>query len=49
MKILIAEDEPVSRFVLVSTLRRLGHKVVAAENGLQALEAYLANLDREIV
>ena len=40
MKILIAEDEPISRLVLVSTLKRLGHKVVAAENGLQALEAY---------
>ena len=40
MKILIAEDEPISRRVLVSTLKRLGHEVVAAENGLQALEAY---------
>ena len=40
MKILIAEDDNVSRFVLASTLKKQGHEVVAAENGLKALEAF---------
>jgi serine phosphatase RsbU (regulator of sigma subunit) len=40
MKILIAEDDNFSRFVLASTLEKKGHKVVAAENGLKALEAF---------
>jgi serine phosphatase RsbU (regulator of sigma subunit) len=40
MRILIADDDDISRRVLASTLRKLGHDVVAAENGLQALEAF---------
>jgi len=40
MRILIADDDVVSRRILASTLRKLGHDVVAAENGLQALEAF---------
>ena len=40
MKILIAEDDDVSRLVLASTLKKQGHEVVAAENGLKALEAF---------
>jgi DNA-binding response OmpR family regulator len=40
MKILIAEDDNVSRLVLASTLKKQGHEVVAAENGLEALEAF---------
>ena len=39
MKILIAEDDNVSRLVLASTLKKQGHEVVAAENGLKAWEA----------
>jgi len=39
MKILIAEDDNVSRLVLASTLRKQGHEVVAAEDGLRAWEA----------
>ena len=39
MKILIAEDASVSRLVLASTLKKQGHEVVAAENGLKAWEA----------
>jgi len=38
MKILIAEDDNVSRLVLVSALKKQGHEVVAAENGLEALQ-----------
>ena len=33
-----AEDDYVSRLVLGSTLKKQGHEVVAAENGLKALE-----------
>ncbi len=40
MKILIAEDEAVSRKVLQRTLQRWGYDVVAAENGAVALEAF---------
>ncbi len=40
MQILIAEDDNVSRLILASTLKKLGHEVVAAENGLKALQAY---------
>ncbi len=40
MKILIADDDNVSRLVLASTLKKMGYEVVAAENGLKALEAF---------
>jgi diguanylate cyclase (GGDEF)-like protein len=39
MKILIAEDDPVSRRVLVITLTKLGHEVISTENGFDALAA----------
>ena len=41
MKILIADDDTVSRLVLAFSLKKLGYEVVAAENGLKALEAFL--------
>ncbi len=37
MKILIADDEQISRRVLAFSLRKLGHEVVAVENGFEAL------------
>lgn len=36
MKILIADDDLVSRMVLSATLKQLGHGVVGAENGQEA-------------
>jgi diguanylate cyclase (GGDEF)-like protein len=39
MKILIAEDDPISRRVLVTTLTKLGHEVISTENGFDALVA----------
>jgi diguanylate cyclase (GGDEF)-like protein len=42
VKILIADDEPVSRRLLEGTLVRLGHEVIAVEDGDQALAALLA-------
>jgi sigma-B regulation protein RsbU (phosphoserine phosphatase) len=38
MKILIAEDEPISRRILDTTLAKAGHNVVAVEDGLKALD-----------
>ena len=40
MKILVADDDNVSRFVLASLLKRQGHEVIAAENGLKAWDAF---------
>jgi sigma-B regulation protein RsbU (phosphoserine phosphatase) len=40
MKVLIAEDDPVSRQVLQSYLEQWGHTVVMAENGRQAWELF---------
>jgi diguanylate cyclase (GGDEF)-like protein len=42
MKILIADDELVSRTLLEATLRRQGHDVVAVEDGLSAIVALSA-------
>jgi len=40
LRILIAEDESLTRAILRTRLEKLGHQIVAeAENGLQALEA----------
>jgi sigma-B regulation protein RsbU (phosphoserine phosphatase) len=39
MKILIAEDDPISRKILQTILTKQGHDVTAAEDGLKALEA----------
>jgi sigma-B regulation protein RsbU (phosphoserine phosphatase) len=39
MRILIAEDDPVSRLVLTTNLGNWGHEVVTAVNGLEAWRA----------
>lgn len=39
MKILVAEDDPVSRKILSATLERLGHEVVAVNDGAAGWEA----------
>ncbi len=39
MKILIAEDDPVSRLVLAATLEKFGYEVVVTVNGTQAWAA----------
>jgi two-component system cell cycle response regulator len=41
MKILIADDEPVSRRLLEGTLTRLGHEVLAVGDGTQAVNTLL--------
>ena len=40
MKILVAEDENISRLVLEASLKKRGHEVVAVENGRKAWEAF---------
>lgn len=42
MRILIADDTAISRRLLEGTLTRLGHEVVTVEDGLQAIDALLA-------
>jgi two-component system, cell cycle response regulator len=37
--ILVVDDDPINRMLLTRELERQGHRVVAAENGLKALEA----------
>jgi diguanylate cyclase (GGDEF)-like protein len=41
MRILIADDDPISRRLLESTLRKLGHEVVAVSDGTEAIAALL--------
>lgn len=42
IKVLIADDSPVDRFILQTMLERLGYRVVLAEDGQQAIERFLA-------
>jgi signal transduction histidine kinase/CheY-like chemotaxis protein/ABC-type amino acid transport substrate-binding protein len=43
LRILLAEDEPISQMSTALMLRRLGHTVQVADNGLQALELLSMN------
>jgi len=43
MKILIAEDDFVSRLLVKKAVTKIGHEVIVAENGKQAWEAFLAH------
>ena len=49
LKILIAEDERVSRTLLKRTVEALGHECLVAEDGLQAWEAYRNTPDVEVI
>ncbi len=42
MRVLAVEDDPVSRRILTVVLERLGHEVLAANNGLEAWERFQA-------
>lgn len=39
MKVLIAEDDPISRFMLEASLKKWGYEVVVATNGQEAWDA----------
>jgi len=41
LKILLAEDNTINRTVIATVLKRMGHIVVEAENGLEASEKFL--------
>jgi CheY-like chemotaxis protein len=43
MKILIAEDDDVSRLLLERLLEKMGHELISTINGREALEAYQEN------
>jgi sigma-B regulation protein RsbU (phosphoserine phosphatase) len=49
VKILIAEDDPVARTVLRQALCRLGHEVIEAADGAEALKLLEADPVRVVV
>src|SRR5438552_17642026 len=49
MKILIAEDEPVSAKLLEATLKNLGHEVTKTANGSDAWDAWLIAQPRVVI
>jgi len=49
MKILVAEDQPVSRHILVANLRKWGYDVTAVEDGTKAWEALQAEEAPQLV
>ncbi|HXX65184.1 MAG TPA: response regulator [Bacteroidota bacterium] len=49
MKILIAEDDSVSRLILLTKLKNMGHTVVAREDGEDAWNAFLTERPQIII
>jgi DNA-binding response OmpR family regulator len=49
MKILIAEDDLISRKLLTKTLKQFGHEVIAFDNGVDAWAEFNANPVRAVV
>ncbi len=49
MKVLIAEDDAISRLLLKETVENLGHECLVAEDGLEAWETYQKAPDVEVV
>ncbi len=49
MKVLIAEDDPVSRTVLNRTVEKFGHECLVAKDGLEAWEMYRNTPDVEVI
>ncbi len=43
MRVLIAEDDDVSRFLLERLLQKMGHEYISTTNGLEGLEAFKRN------
>ncbi|MBK7972619.1 MAG: response regulator [Deltaproteobacteria bacterium] len=49
MKVLIAEDDPVTRNLLSQQIRKLGHEVVSAADGRSAWDLYRAGSPQVLV
>ncbi|HET7479179.1 MAG TPA: ATPase, T2SS/T4P/T4SS family [Rubrobacteraceae bacterium] len=49
MKILIAEDDAVSRAIVKRAVERLGHECLAAKDGREAWNVYQSNPDIEVI
>jgi sigma-B regulation protein RsbU (phosphoserine phosphatase) len=49
MKVLIAEDDMVSSFILAARVRKMGHDVLTAGNGLEAWELYQREHPRLVI
>jgi CheY-like chemotaxis protein len=49
LKVLIAEDDAVSRRILRSMVESLGHECLAADDGLEAWETYQSTADIDVV
>jgi CheY-like chemotaxis protein len=49
LKVLIAEDDAVSRRILRSMVESLGHECLAADDGLMAWETYQSTADIDVV
>ena len=49
MRVLIAEDDAVSRTVLKKTVEKLGHECLAAKDGLEAWETYRSTPEVEVI
>ena len=49
MKILVAEDDAVSRMILQRAVQRLGHDVLAAEDGKAAWDLYRETSDVDVI
>lgn len=49
MKVLIAEDDPVSSYVLAARIKKMGHEVLVTENGREAWQVYQQDHPRLVI
>jgi DNA-binding response OmpR family regulator len=49
MKVLIAEDDPVSNYVLATRVRKMGHEVLVTANGREAWDSYVRHRPQLVI
>ncbi len=49
MKVLIAEDDAISRTILKKSVEKFGHECLVAEDGLQAWELYQSMSEVDVI
>ena len=49
MRVLVAEDDAVSRIILRRAVEKFGHECLVAEDGERAWETYLGGPDVDVV